>query len=260
MLQECIWGSLTLRAQRHIALNKDEYTVNGLCCAPLLFNLIKRTVTGNLRTTIRAIRSQLNHIDGYAAEVEGNVEMITGFFTEHLRQLKTFGATLDNPMEILFKGLLAVPCEDFHHYISNKKNMYYDASLTCTPEELVLMAQQEYMLMKTKAATPTTQSPETTREECIGHGCATRLRSSHQNQVNTTTANMFIITLAFTAHCCHGEQSSTQLCTALKLVTKTNLTSKTDFCDLSPEDGQSESFIDLYVNLEYDSSYVYVQR
>jgi hypothetical protein len=84
-------------------------------------------------------------------------------------------------MEILFKGLLAVPCEEFHHYISDKKNMYYDESLTCTPKELVLMAQQKYMIMKTKAATPTTQSPETSSEECIGHGCSTRLRSSHQN-------------------------------------------------------------------------------
>jgi hypothetical protein len=112
--------------------------------------------------------------------VEGNVEMITEFFEEHLRYLKTYGAILDNPMEILFKGLLAVPCEEFHHYISDKKNMYYYESLTCTPEELVIMAQQEYMLMKTKAATPTTQeSPETPREECIGHGCSTRLRSSH---------------------------------------------------------------------------------
>jgi hypothetical protein len=179
MLQECIWGSLTLRAQHRLVQYEDEYTVNGLCCGPLLLNLIKRTVTGNPRATIQAIRSQLNHIDDYAAEVEGNVEMITEFFTEHLRQLKTYGATLDNPMGILFKGLLAVPCEEFHHYISNKKNMYYDTSLTCTPKELVLMAQQEYMIMKTKAATPTTQSPATPREKCIGHGCSTRLRSSH---------------------------------------------------------------------------------
>jgi hypothetical protein len=71
---------------------------------------------------------------------------------------------------------------------------------------------------------------------------------------------MFIITLAFTAHCCHGEQSNTQLCTALKLVTKANLITKADFYELSPEDGQSESFIDLNVDLEYDSSYVYVHR
>jgi hypothetical protein len=85
MMQECIWGSLKLRAQHCLAQYKDEYTVNGLCCGPLLLNLIKRTVTGNSRATIRAIRSQLNHIDDYAAEVEGNVEMITEFFKEHLR-------------------------------------------------------------------------------------------------------------------------------------------------------------------------------
>ena len=71
---------------------------------------------------------------------------------------------------------------------------------------------------------------------------------------------MFIITLAFTAQCCHGEQSNTQLCTASKLVTKTNLTTKTDFYELSLEDVQSESFINLNVDLEYDYSHVYAHR
>ena len=136
-----------MRAQHRLVQYEDEYTVNGLCCRPLLLNLIKRTVTGNPRATIRAIteghRSQLNHIEAYADKVEGNVEMITEYFTEHLGQLKAYGAILDNPMKILVKVLLAVPCEEFHHYISDKKNMYYDddESLTCTPKELVLMAQ-----------------------------------------------------------------------------------------------------------------------
>ena len=67
-------------------------------------------------------------------------------------------------MDILFKGIRDVPCEEFHHYISDKENMYYDESLTLTPEELVLMAQQRYMLMKTKGATFTTQTPETPGE------------------------------------------------------------------------------------------------
>ena len=85
----------------------------------------------------------MNDIDAYAAEVEGNVEMITAFFTEHLGQLKAYGASLDNPMEILFKGLLAVPCKDFCQYIRDKKDMYNDESLTLTPKELVRMAQQK---------------------------------------------------------------------------------------------------------------------
>ncbi len=43
---------------------------------------------------------KLDHIDNYPTEVNGNVEMVTEFFTEHLGQLITYGAILDNPMEI----------------------------------------------------------------------------------------------------------------------------------------------------------------
>jgi hypothetical protein len=63
----------------------------------------------------------MNDIDAYEAQVEGNVEIIAEFFAEHMEQLKAYGAILDNPMEILFKGLLSVPCEEFHHYIRAKK-------------------------------------------------------------------------------------------------------------------------------------------
>jgi hypothetical protein len=164
MMAECIWGLLTLRAQQRIAQYEDEYTFNGLFCGPLLLKIIIRTVTGNSRVTISAIRSRMNGIDAYAAEVEGNVEMITEFFTEHLGQLKAYGASLDSPMDILFKGLLAVPCEEFRRYIRDKEDMYYDESLTLTPEELIRMAQQRYMLMKTKG---TFSNSITSRNEII---------------------------------------------------------------------------------------------
>jgi hypothetical protein len=32
MLQECIWGSLRMKAQHRLVQYEDEYTVNGLCC------------------------------------------------------------------------------------------------------------------------------------------------------------------------------------------------------------------------------------
>jgi hypothetical protein len=92
----------------------------------------------------------MNDIDAYAAEVKGNVEMITEFFAEHLGQLKAYGATIYNPMEILFKGLLAVPCKEFCRYIRDKESDYNDESLTLTPNELATMAKQRYMIMKTK--------------------------------------------------------------------------------------------------------------
>jgi hypothetical protein len=121
MMVECIWGLLTLRAQQCIVQYEDKYKFNSLLCGPLLLKIIIGTVTGNSRVAIPAIRSRMNDIDAYAAEVEGNVGMITEFFAEHMEQLKAYGAILDNPMEILFKGLLSVPCEEFHHYIRAKK-------------------------------------------------------------------------------------------------------------------------------------------
>ena len=68
--------------------------------------------------------------------------------------------------------------------------------------------------------TLTTQAPQTPSGEGIGQ--AKVPQCSHQNQIKTTSANMITITLAFTAHICHGEQLSTQCCPELRLTTKTN--------------------------------------
>jgi len=94
MLQTCIWGSLTRRAQQRLTQYEAEYTFNGLFCGPLLLKVIIRTVTGNSRVTISPIQARLNDIDAYATEVNGNVEMITEFFTENFEQLKAYGANL----------------------------------------------------------------------------------------------------------------------------------------------------------------------
>ena len=58
MLQECIWGLLTLRAQHYLAQYEAEYTVNGLGCGPLLLNIIRRTVTGIGQHTLMAQASE----------------------------------------------------------------------------------------------------------------------------------------------------------------------------------------------------------
>ena len=65
------------------------------------------------RSTISILQAQLHDIDAYAAGVGGDVENITEFFTENLERLKTSGATLDDEIDILLKGLKAVPCKEF---------------------------------------------------------------------------------------------------------------------------------------------------
>ncbi len=67
----------------------------------------------NSRSTISILRAQLNNIDSYAIGVTGDVEKITEFFTDNLDWLKASGANLDSEVDILFKGLRAVPCKKF---------------------------------------------------------------------------------------------------------------------------------------------------
>ena len=102
------------------------------------------------RSTISILRAQLNDINSYAAGVTGDVEKITEFFTDNLDQLKASGANLDDEVDILFKGLKAVPCKEFQSYINRKEELYTDGTMNLTAQELAIVAQQRFRLMKTK--------------------------------------------------------------------------------------------------------------
>jgi hypothetical protein len=102
------------------------------------------------RSTISILRAQLNNIDSYAAGVTGDVEKITEFFTDNLDRLKASGVNLDDEVDILFKGLKAVPCEEFQSYINRKEELYTDGTLNLTAQELAIVAQQRFRLTKTK--------------------------------------------------------------------------------------------------------------
>jgi hypothetical protein len=150
MMQESIWGSLTMRAQKSLSQHEPEYTFGGVICGPLLLKVIIRSATMDSRSTISILQAQLNDIDAYAAGVTGDVEKITEFFTENLDCLKASGANLDNEVDVLFKGLKAVPCEEFRSYIGRKEELYTDGTLNITAKELAIVAQKRYTLMKTK--------------------------------------------------------------------------------------------------------------
>jgi hypothetical protein len=58
----------------------------------------------------------------------------------------------------LFKGLKAVPCKEFRSYINCKEELYTDGTLTLTAQELAIVSQQRYALMKTKGTFMKSQS------------------------------------------------------------------------------------------------------
>ena len=113
MMQARIWDSLTVWAQQSLTQHELDCTLEGVICRPLLLTVIIRSATMDSRSTISILQAQLNNIDAYAARVNEDVERITEFFTDNLDRLKASGATLDNEVDILFKGLKAVPCKEF---------------------------------------------------------------------------------------------------------------------------------------------------
>ena len=113
MMQVRIWDLLTMRAQQSLTPYESEYTFNSIICGPLLLKIIIRLATMDSRATISIIRAQLNNFDAYAARVAGDVEKITGFFTDNLDRIKASGANLDDEVDTLLKGPKDVPCEEF---------------------------------------------------------------------------------------------------------------------------------------------------
>jgi hypothetical protein len=100
-----------MRAQQSLAQHEPEYSFGGVIYGPLLLKVIIRSATMDSRSTISILRSQLNDIDAYAAGVNGDVEKITEFFTDNLDRLNASRKNLDDEVDVLFKGLKAVPCE-----------------------------------------------------------------------------------------------------------------------------------------------------
>ena len=73
------------------------------------------------RATISIIRAWLNNIEAHTAGVNGGVEQITKFFMENLKRLKASWANIDDKVDVIFKELKAVPCNEFHSYINRKE-------------------------------------------------------------------------------------------------------------------------------------------
>jgi hypothetical protein len=132
MMQESIWGSLTMRAQQSLDQHEPDYIFGVVICGPLLLKVIIRSATMDSRSTISILRAQLNDIEAYAAGVTGDVKKITEFFTDNLDRLNASGANLDDEVDVLFKGLKAVPCEEFRSYIGRKEELYTDGTLNIT--------------------------------------------------------------------------------------------------------------------------------
>ncbi len=75
-----------------------------------MYKVIMRLGTIDSVTTTQTLRDNLQNLGVFAVTVKGNIDKANTEFDTNYSQLLARGATLDDPIGILFKAYLLVPC------------------------------------------------------------------------------------------------------------------------------------------------------
>ncbi len=148
MMGECILATLTPAACICLLPFHGKYEINDVVYGPLLHKKVMALATINSVATTKTLRANLQELPTYCASVKGNIKMVHSYFDNNYSQIIACGATVDDPVDILFSAYAAVPCHNFHTYIRCKHDSYTDGSLTITHEELILLATNKFNLLK----------------------------------------------------------------------------------------------------------------
>jgi hypothetical protein len=151
MMCMCLNKSLTASAKASLLTYCSEYTFDGVEYAPLMYKVIMRLATIDSVATTQTLRDNLQNLGVFAVTAKGDIDKVNAEFDTNYSQLLAQGATLDDPIGILFEAYLLVPCYNFTKYISTKHNDYLDGNLTgLTHQALMSMAKRKFDFLKTK--------------------------------------------------------------------------------------------------------------
>jgi len=110
-----------------------------------------RLATIDSVATTQTLRDNLQNLGVFAAMNKGNINKINVEFDTNYSQLLARGATLDDPIGILFEAYLLVPCYNFTKYIGTKHDEYLNGNLSSlTHEAMMSMAKCKFDFLKTK--------------------------------------------------------------------------------------------------------------
>lgn len=151
MMSICLNNTLTADAKSRLLPYRAEYNFDGIDYAPLMFKTIMRLATIDSVATTEALRANLRELPAYTATVKGDIDKMHSYFDENYSQLIARGATIDNPVGILFDAYRVVPCSHFQGYIIRKHEEYLDGELEgLTHEKLMAMATDKFTYLQNK--------------------------------------------------------------------------------------------------------------
>ena len=152
MMSECILASLTPAARVRLLPFRSEFEINDVVYAPLLHKKVMAMATIDSVATSKTLRANLRELPAFCASVKGDIEMLHSYFDDNYSQIIARGATVDDPVDILFAAYAAVPCSNFRSYIKRKHDAYTDGTLIISHDELILLANNKFNLLKSEGS------------------------------------------------------------------------------------------------------------
>jgi hypothetical protein len=152
MMSNCLSNSLSMEAKVRLLTYRNDYTFNGVEYAPLMYKVIIRLATIDSIATTQTLWNNLQNLGIFAATVSGDIEKINSEFDQNYSQIIARGATVNDPIGIIFKAYSIVPCYNFITYMKRQHDNYLDGKLTITHEALMApaKAKMDYLKLKGK--------------------------------------------------------------------------------------------------------------
>ncbi len=135
MMANCLANLLSLAAKVRLLTYCKEYTFNGVEYAPVIYKVIMCLLTIDSIATTQTLQDNLQNLTVFTARVSGDIDKINTEFDSNYSQILAQGATVDNPLNILFNAYLVVLCYHFKSYMKQKHNSFLDGTLTITHKD-----------------------------------------------------------------------------------------------------------------------------
>jgi hypothetical protein len=139
-----------MEAKVRLLTYRNDYTFDGVEYAPLMYSIIMRLATINSIATTQTLRDNLQNLGVFAATVNGNIDKINSEFDQNYSQIIAQGATVNNPIGIIFEAYSVIPCYNFTTNMKRQHDDYLDGKLTITHEALMALAKAKMDYLKLK--------------------------------------------------------------------------------------------------------------
>jgi hypothetical protein len=143
MLYLSLSASLTDEASTHMALFRNQYTINGHPAGAAFLKLIIMESYVDTQASTRLTREKLSSLDTYMVSVKSDVEKFNLYVRDQVASLEARGEITEDLLANLFKAYAKASDREFKLYMKKKEDDYDDGAIL-HPTSLMQQALNKY--------------------------------------------------------------------------------------------------------------------